>query len=160
MLRHRLAIVFSGLLWLGIGLLLFMKGLRYLMESGESVFSASSSSFSIISFLSAFFGTKEQAALWLLFCACALGFIKGRFVMGKTVKRIVSHICDQGASFTYKRLYPKWYFIVLGGMMLLGMAFKFLPLPLDIKGLIDVTIGFALINGAMLYFKAAIPAHL
>jgi hypothetical protein len=40
-------------------------------------------------------------------------------------------------------------------MMALGLVFRFLPIPIDLRGLIDVAIGSALINGAMLYFRAA-----
>jgi hypothetical protein len=38
-------------------------------------------------------------------------------------------------------------------MVLLGLVIRFLPIPIDARGLVDVAIGSALINGAMLYFR-------
>jgi hypothetical protein len=49
--------------------------------------------------------------------------------------------------------YDQKYWILLCLMMMLGMMFRFLPIAVDIRGGIDVAIGSALINGAMLYFR-------
>jgi hypothetical protein len=44
-------------------------------------------------------------------------------------------------------------------MMMLGMIFRYLPIPIDVRGFIDLAIGSALMNGAMLYFRAARIEH-
>ena len=41
-------------------------------------------------------------------------------------------------------------------MIALGCSFRFTPLPIDVKGVMDSIVGVALINGAMLYFRAAL----
>ena len=38
-------------------------------------------------------------------------------------------------------------------MVFLGISMRFLPLAQDIRGFVDLTIGAALMNGALLYFR-------
>jgi hypothetical protein len=40
-------------------------------------------------------------------------------------------------------------------MILLGLSMRFMPILIDVRGVIDVAIGFALLNGSMLYFRLA-----
>ncbi len=154
-LSHRNAILFSGLLWLGVGILLLTKGIRYLVDAGNTVLTGTHQGFSLIDQMSRFSKDREQAAMMVICLALLLGFFKGRIVLKKTVNRIVNRIRSYPAPISLKEMYPKSYFFLLLGMMGMGMVFKFLPLPLDVKGFIDFTIGAALINGAMLYLRAA-----
>lgn len=154
-LSHRNAILFSGLLWLGIGILLLTKGIGYLVEGGNGVLTGNHQGFSLIEKMSYFSKDRQQGALILICVALLLGFFKGRVVLKKTVNRIVNRIHSYPSPISLKEMYPKSYFFLIGGMMGMGMLFKVLPLPLDVKGFIDFTIGAALINGAMLYFRAA-----
>lgn len=155
MLRHRYAIVLSGLIWLATGVFLLNKGLGFLVAAGHAALSQNAESFSLILLFSPLFGTPEKSALFLLCVGLLVGFIKGRFVLKKTVKRVVKRIRSYPSPISLKQLYSKGYYILLGCMMLMGMLFKVLPIPLDVKGFIDFTIGSALINGSMLYFRAA-----
>jgi len=38
----------------------------------------------------------------------------------------------------------------------LGMGIRYFGVPVDVRGLIDVAVGSALINGAMLYFRVGV----
>ncbi|NGX51181.1 MAG: hypothetical protein K1060chlam2_01042 [Chlamydiae bacterium] len=156
-LRHSHAIILSGLIWMGVGILLLIKGIQYIILAGNQVLSGTHQGFSLIQFLSRFSKNSEQAALILIAIALMLGFLKGRFVLKRTVNRVVARIRSHPSPLPVKAIYSKGYFILLFGMMLFGMVFKILPLPLDVKGFIDFTIGAALINGAMLYFRALVP---
>lgn len=100
-------------------------------------------------------GSTQKAATVLIGVALIIGFIKGRFVLVKTVRRVVGRIATLPSPVRLKSAYSPSYWFLIGGMMLLGMVFRFLPLSIDIRGMIDVAIGSALINGAMLYFRAA-----
>ena len=163
MLRHRFAISLSGFIWMGIGIFLLHKGLQYFSAVGPQIFNKTYEGFSLILLLGSIAGTPEKGVMILLCIGIALGFFKGRIILKKSVNRIVSRIRSMPSPISIKQLYPKEYYFLIGGMMLLGFVFKFLPLPLDVKGFIDFTIGIALINGAMLYFRAAfVPekAHL
>ncbi len=77
------------------------------------------------------------------------------FVLSKTVRRVVTRISSLPLPIRLKDAYSPAYWILIASMMALGMLFRFLPIPLDIRGIIDVAIGSALINGAMLYFRAS-----
>ena len=132
-MKHRGWIAFSGFVWFAIGAMLLYKGL-HLISFGQ---------------------TAEKNATLLIAVGLLVGFIKGRFVLAKTVRRVVLRICSLSLPIRYKDVYtPSYYFLILG-MMGLGILFRFLPIPIDIKGSVDVAIGSALINGAMLYFRAA-----
>jgi len=155
MFRHRFAIVLSGLIWMGVGIFLLHKGLHYLVAAGQAVFNQTHEGFSLILLIGSMTGSPEKGAMILLCLGLVLGFIKGRFVLKKTVSRIVNRIRSFPSPLSIKQLYPKGYYIILFSMMLMGFLFKFLPLPLDVKGFVDFTVGIALINGAMLYFRAA-----
>lgn len=155
MFRHRFAIILSGLIWMGVGIFLLHKGLHYLVAAGQAIFNHTHQGFSLIIFLASIVGGLEKGAMTLLCFGLILGFVKGRFVLKKSVHRIVMRIRSLPSPFPVRKLYPKAYYFLLFSMMMLGFLFKFLPLPLDVKGFIDFTIGIALINGAMLYFRAA-----
>lgn len=153
-LRHNFAIALSGMLWMGIGILLLTKGIRYLVETGNSVLAGTHQGFSLIQKVGEWTGKPEQGALIIIATGLLLGFFKGRVVLKKSVNRIVNRIRSHEGAIPLAKLYPKPYLFLLLGMMGLGFLFKVLPLPPDVKGLIDFTIGAALINGAMLYFRS------
>jgi hypothetical protein len=52
-------------------------------------------------------------------------------------------------------MYPTYYIAIIASMMFMGMAMRFVPISADIKGIVDVAVGSALINGAMQYFRLA-----
>ena len=154
-LRHTHAILFSGFLWLGVGILLLTKGLKHVFLAGKQVLEGSHEGFSLLLMLGRFIDNPQRAVGVLLGCALLIGLFKGRVVLKKTVNRVVSRIRSHPSPIKFNQMYSLSYLIILGSMMLLGMLFKVLPLPLDVKGFIDVAIGMALINGALLYLRAA-----
>ena len=152
-LSPRFAIFFSGSLWLSIGLLLIYKGIKHLFLA-KSIHLTEGGGEPLISWINGF-AKNPQKSVWLLMCiGLILGFFKGRVMMKRAVIRVVGRICSFTSNIPINALYSKGYLMLIGGMMLMGISFKFLPLSIDIKGFIDFTIGFALINGAMLYFRA------
>ncbi len=146
---HRTWITISGLVWLAIGALLLIKGLTYIVGAATTLYEPSA----LLDFIINWTGTLEQAALLVISLGLLVGFVKGHFVLKKTVRRVVDRILAQTTPVHWKDVYSKKYFILLLSMMMLGMLFKWLPIGLVIKGFIDVTIGSALINGAFLYFR-------
>lgn len=101
------------------------------------------------------FQDPQQAGTLFIAAGLLVGFLKGRFVLSKSVKRVVTRIASLPLPIRMKDAYARSYWFLIGGMMMLGMVFRFLPIPIDARGIIDVAIGSALINGAMLYFRAA-----
>ncbi len=129
-MQQRTWIYLSGILWMLIGVWLLYKGLRILS----------------LPFI-------RESATWWIAAGLLVGFLKGRFVLSKTVRRISGRIAALPLPIRFASVYPKSYWILLGSMMLLGMLFRFLPL--EWRGVADVAVGSALMNGALLYFRAA-----
>ena len=128
-MKHKSWITFSGITWLTIGTFLLYKGLKLLSGS-------------------------ENATLFMAI-GLAIGYLKGRYVLSKTVQRVSVRIASLSLPIRPGQVYAPSYWILIGSMMGLGLLFRFLPIPVDIKGFIDVAIGSALMNGAMLYFRSA-----
>jgi hypothetical protein len=133
-MKHTTLIGFSGITWFLVGLFLLSKGLS----------------------LIALHESDQQMALIYIFAGLLVGFIKGRFVLSKTVHRLVSRIVALSMPVALKDVYSRGYLLLIAGMMGLGFLFKWLPIPLPWKGFIDVAIGSALINGAILFFRNAL----
>jgi hypothetical protein len=147
-MTHRAWIAISGFLWLAVGGGLLYKGL-HLISNGT--ISADSLCFK----MQGFFGSPQQSGTALIAAGLLVGFVKGRFVLSKTVRRVALRILSLPLPIRFFSVYAPSYFILIGGMIALGITLKFLPIPVDLRGFIDTAVGSALINGAMLYFRAA-----
>lgn len=151
------AIVCMGVLWLLIGLFLLMKGLNLL------VFATHAEHFGIhqvwIARLAPLVGGSERSALILIFTALLIGLVKARFVLVKTIKRVVERILSFAPAIPWSKLFSTRYLLLMGLMIAMGISLRFLGLPADVHGLIDVAIGSALVNGSMIYFRLAILAR-
>ncbi len=145
-LRHGLAISLSGALWFCIGFLLLMKGFYLVLQgSGEPSF--------LLSGMISLGGDKEQGSLLLIIGGLLVGFFKGRVVLGKTAGRVIARIATLPNPCALTSIYSRSYVLLLSSMVLLGMSFKWIPMPYDLKGFIDVAIGSALVNGSAFYFR-------
>ena len=149
LLSKRTWLIISGIKWFAIGVVLLIKGLRFITTAAEQI----SIETPLIKYFQSFTGTRHQGALVIVCLGLFIGFIKGRTVLAKTVQRISQRIYLHNDRLTLRQAYDPRYWIVIGLMMTLGMMFKFLPISIDIRGGIDIAIGSALINGAMLYFR-------
>ncbi len=147
-MKHRGWIAISGFIWLAAGFSLLFKGLRFISD-------ATRSSDTLCFRFQELFGSSQQAGTVLIAAALLIGFLKGRFVLAKTVRRVALRILAQPLPIRLGSVYAPSYWIVIASMIGLGVAIRFLPIPIDVRGFIDVAIGSALINGAMLYFRAA-----
>lgn len=141
----------SGISWLAIGSYLMVKGLNWIV-----IAMAQPEPSHLIKWLASFAGSIQQGALVLICASLLVGFIKGRTLLARTVKRVISHLQAQKPPVHFLAAYDRKYFIILGSMIGLGLLMRWLALPPDIHGGIDVAIGSALINGAMLYFREAL----
>lgn len=147
-LSHRNWIAISGFLWLGVGVFLLYKGLHLI---SDGVLKADTLCFK----MKGLFGSPQQSGTALIAAGLLLGFMKGRFVLSKTVRRVALRITSLPLPIRFSSVYAPSYWILIGSMMGLGMMLKMFPIPMDLRGFIDTAVGSALINGAMLYFRAA-----
>lgn len=149
--KHRTLIVLAGLVWFVIGVFLLHLGLRLLtgLLLPEAAFS------SMFAHLSSMLGSYEHGVIALILIGLIVGFYKGRFVLAKSVSRFVKRIRSFEEPTSIVKMYSFPYFMLILSMIGLGMSIKYFQVPSDIRGAIDVAIGAALINGAMIYFRQA-----
>lgn len=147
--RHKTLIFISGIIWLAIGVFLLNLGLNFIVDSVAKPLP-------FISFFASLTGGLEEAAICLVVLGLLIGFFKGRYVLSKSVNRLVSRIKSFPEPLSPLKMYSAPYYGLIIVMMLLGMGMNFFGVPLDIRGLIDVAVGAALINGSTLYFRSAL----
>lgn len=150
---HATMITISGAIWLAIGLMLLRMGVNLLLppaaQEGESFY------LPLVQSMAPYFGGLKGALLGLLLFALVVGYLKGRFVLGKSARKGVERILSFPNPVSIVQIYSPKYFILLGLMVLLGISIKYMGLPNDVRGAIDVTIGIALLTGALIYFRYA-----
>jgi hypothetical protein len=145
-------IAISGGIWFIVGVGLLTLGLNFIVYKAQM---SPHETTSLIATFAQVAGGREQAALGFVAVGLLIGFIKGRFVLIKTVRRVVERIVALEAPIPFSSVYSKGYLLLIGGMILLGVSMKYLGLPDEVRGLIDVAIGSALMNGASAYFRSA-----
>lgn len=153
---HTTLIVLSGLVWLAVGCSLLPLGINFIVESilNENILLKSRP---ILDSLAPYVGGLDVAALILIVFGLILGYGKGKAVFAKSVKKSVNRIVNLPNPTSIADIYTKKYYILLGSMVLIGFIVRFTTL--DIRGFVDVTIGSALIHGAVLYFLSAFRVY-
>jgi hypothetical protein len=150
---HTTMLVISGFIWLAIGCFLLPLGLNFVVESILKD-NWAMENHPLLNPLAKWVGGAEQAVLFLITAALWVGFMKGRFVFAKTVQKSVDRILLLSNPVEISQIYTKKYYLLLGSMFFLGFLMKFTPM--DVRGAVDIIIGSALIQGAVLYFRQAI----
>lgn len=148
-MKHRSWVTLSGFIWFLMGTYLLYKGI-YLIANGRVIEGSLCYKLQGIKDINA-----EQASTILLLLGLSIGSLKGIFVLSKTVKRVTDRIYSLKLPIRFSQVYPITYWALIGLMMLFGMGLKQIPISMDLKGLIDVAIGSALMQGAMIYFRIA-----
>lgn len=152
MLSHKKLIIISGSIWFVIGVYLLRLGMN-LLHAG--ITDPSTGSYPLLENLKPYLGSVENVAMLLVVFALFIGYLKGRYVLGKSAQRGVERIRTFSDPTSITNIYSAKYYILLGGMVALGITIKYMGLNGDVRGVIDMIIGSALINGAMIYFKFA-----
>lgn len=145
-------IAISGVIWFIVGIGLLTLGLNFIVYKAQI---ESHETTSLIAKIAPLAGGREKAALILIVIGLIIGFIKGRFALAKTVRRVVDRILKLDPPIKFSQVYSKGYLLLIAVMILLGLSMKWLGLPMEIRGTIDVAIGSALMNGGVAYFRMA-----
>ncbi len=149
-LSHFKVILFSGLVWFGIGIYLLSLGMHFIVDTATGAVNSTSP---LIGAFSLIAGSREQASILLIVIGLLIGYLKGRYVLSKTVQRVVQRIILLPLPMKLSKVYGVRYLALIVVMVLLGMSLKWFKLPLDMRGLVDVAIGSGLMNGALAYFR-------
>jgi hypothetical protein len=156
---HAKLVVISGLVWFAVGVYLLQLGLKLLFTGISDPAGLDAQSYPLIASLTPHLGSVENVALILLSIALLVGYIKGRYVLGKSAHRGVERIRSFPNPTSLSNIYSAKYYLLLALMICLGVSIKYLGVNNDIRGLVDAAIGSALINGAMIYFRLAQRTH-
>lgn len=154
-MSHKALIIFSGLIWLAVGCFLLPLGLNFLLQAIQNTYQHSDSGYPLLHLFTSFTSNVENAVVILIAMGMLIGYSKGRYILGKSAIKGVQRIRSFPNPTDLKNIYSSKYYILLGAMIGLGISMKYLGIPADVRGTIDVAIGAALINGAMIYFRMA-----
>lgn len=150
---HNTLYALSGLLWLGIGVMLLNLGLGFLMHGFQGSVFVEDGYSSLIKKISTFTGGFDYAAIFLVILSLLVGFTKGRFVMQKAALKSAARISKLPNPTSFLNIYNRSNLILIAIMVGLGMTMKYLALPYDIRGSIDIAVGSALMQGSLAYFR-------
>lgn len=153
-LSHPKLIAISGAVWFAIGVYLLNLGLNLLVANSTAE-GAIIAEYPLLQVMTPYLGSIQTAALTLVIIALAIGYFKGRYVLGKSAQKGVERIQSMPNPAPLSKIYSAKYYILLGSMVALGISIKYMGLSNDVRGFIDTIIGAALINGAMIYFRLA-----
>ena len=146
---HRTLIFISGGIWLLVGILLLTRGISLLMFT----LAKTGAPFPLLDFLTRFVGRREEGVLLLVALGLGLGFAKAKWVLAKSAHRVVKRIFSLSPPVALAKVYSLSYLLLLLGMIVLGISMKWIGLPFDIRGLVNLFVGSALVNGAFVYFR-------
>lgn len=141
----------SGGVWVAVGVFLMTLGMNFLTVHLEG----GSENVPLIQLISPYVGGGEQATVVLIGLALYIGFLKGKHVLGKSARQGIQRLQTFPEPTSLTKIYSAKYYILLGAMIGLGISIKYFGIPLDVRGVIDLAIGTALIQGAMVYFRSA-----
>lgn len=152
-IKHKNLIAFSGLLWAGMGFFLLYIGLGFIAKASTTTLPQNSAGNPLLSFLSDYFGGTETSAIFLIIIALGLGTLKSRMVFAKVINKMVVNIRSFPDPVNFTNIYGLKYLVLMGIMMSFGFAMKYFEVSNDIRGLVDVAVGSALLNGGLSYFR-------
>lgn len=156
--KHKTLIFLAGFVWLAVGIFLLTLGIQFLLATLHQPSTLiTPGKFSLLSTLLPYVRDPTQTVIVLITVGLILGYFKGKMALAKSVRRQIQRIAGLPNPASIQHLYSKGYYFLIAGMVLLGISLRFLPITLDTRGTVDVAIGSALINGAMLYFRSLTP---
>ncbi len=154
-LGHVSAIVVSGALWFFVGCMLLFKGLFLIVQSLALYSLSGQTSLPLLNTTIKYLSNPQTAAAYLVAISVVVGYLKAKFVLSKTAKRNVTRLLSMPSPLHLKDLFTVSYMILIAFMAGLGMTLRFIPIYPDVKAVIDIAVGFALIYGFILYLKYA-----
>lgn len=115
---------------------------------------------SLTGFLLGFFGVKwvwhgfaaPAAYGWLVFCFF-IGLLKGEVAIGKAGKKAVVRIKNLPEKSSFHQVFTKGQWMIVFGMMFLGMLIRFSGIDKSYRGLVLATIGVALLWASRFFWR-------
>ena len=149
--------ILCGCLWFTVGFSLLVTGLNFLLglaKFSEGVLSMGEAP--LFGSLAKSLGGNETVAIVLIAVSLLIGQLKSVFVFKRAVKRMENRLAAFSGSIPIYKVFHWSYLFLIVFMMSLGMALKAFSVPLDIRGVIDVAVGGALLRGGMFYIRTGL----
>jgi len=147
--KPQLIIFLSGLPYFLAGIMLNRKGVNFISEATSLAGELPSLTLPFVRPLTSLFGDATMAMIFLVIIALVTGVFKGRKVIVPGVERNLLRLQAQTNPIPLTQTYDRKGWIILGVMMTLGMLINNLPVPIDVRGFVDVAVGVALIQGGV-----------
>jgi len=147
-------ITIAGFVWFTVGLALLIKGLYLILFAAH--LSGQKGGPLLSALMYAFTGAIFPSILTMILFGLLLGLAKGKWAFGRAAKRTVQRIYPMRGKIHLSKLYRLHDIMLIVSMIALGRLMNWVHVPRDIHGLIDIAVGSALVNGAMIYFRYAI----
>lgn len=142
-MKKKSAMLLYAISWFAIGGWLFYKGIHFLFYSGLDG--------PLFKMIAKPVGMVE-AKLFLLIIGLALGRLKQPLLL-RSVVRNQTRIASLEEPIALKNLFTRSYLVLVLVMMGIGMGMSLFGVPPDIRGMIDIAIGGALIASGKEYLK-------
>ena len=152
---HAQLYTISGLVWLMIGAFLLNLGLGLITKGFTSSLFSFEGYSPFFVWMAGCMNGFENAALLVIMTALVVGYLKGRFVLNKVALESGSRIAALENPTTLSSLYTKKNLIVIASMILLGVLFRLLGVPHDLRGFFVTAVGTALLQGSLTFFQLA-----
>ena len=97
----------------------------------------------------------SELMLPLAIIGFAIGWAKGRWVLSKTARRMIGRIPHLPQPIRLRDAVPLSYLALIGVMVGLSMALRWLPG--DLRGVVDLAVGTALLFASFVTCDTAVP---
>lgn len=150
-LKKKYQIILLALIWFSAGVFLLRKGI-YLSMMGLT--DESKLSFLHRS-LASFLPDSLQIGLLFIVLGLFLGNMKAKKVFRKVIDRILKSLEAYQEQAPLSAIFNIRFFLLIIIMMTLGWLLNVLNFPTDIRAIVNVTIGSALMQAAIMLYRAS-----
>jgi hypothetical protein len=154
--KQKTLIFISGVFPFTVGFFLIKMGFNLLVTASSEMEVYTKVSYPLLSLFVSIFSSHQTALFMLILLACFIGYMKGKYVISRTTKRNIIRLQSLPQPIRITQLYTVPYYILVAGMMGLGLLMNAAGVPKDVRGLIDSAVGFALIEGSLLAFRTTL----
>lgn len=150
--KSKTVIFLSLLLTFMVGIFLIRRGFTLLVASSQEFTILSAENFPLHALFHSLFGAFHTTMLIL--CGCVVGYIKGKYVISKSTLRNVARLQSLPQPIKITQVYTLPYYLLIAGMISMGILLNALGIPSDIRGLINTAVGYALIEGSLVAYRS------
>jgi len=148
-LKKKYQLILLSLIWFCVGIFLLRKGIYF-------SFSETIKSSFLHQALKTVLADSLQIGFLLILTGLFLGHLKAKKVFAKIVERTLKNLEAHKDPAPFSTTFNKRFFLLIGLMMLLGIALSALGCPTDIRALINVAVGSALIRASFMLYRRPI----